>query len=288
MISVPLLGIVFALLAALSSGVEKLLRKKVAINVDALTFAFFFELIGAVFAFPLFIANFNLPEINWAWWLVLVSGFLWAGVAFTMVKSYKHLEASFIAPVSRSRIILILILSVIFLSETLNFNKIAGTSLVFAGLVFLSYKKGVNFSRLKEEGMIHLILSIVFISAVFIVDKFAVNFFNPSMYTFMIYFTASVILLPGIFSKKEDIKHIVKSKFILLIILTAALSVLYYYFTLAAFKFAEASVILPITELSSLVAVFGGIFFLNERTDIKKKIVSTIIIIAGVVLISLS
>ena len=288
MIDVPLLGIIFALLAAFSSGIEKLIRKKVAINVDPMTFAFFFEFTGAVFALPLFILNFNLPETNYAWLFVLVSGFLWAGVAFTMAKSYKHLDASLIAPISRLRIILILILSVILLKETLNFSKVAGTFLIFASLVFLSYKKGANLSRLKEEGIIPLILSILFVSSVFMVDKFAVNFFNPSMYTFMIYFTASIILSPWIFSKKEDVKHIIKSKFIFLVILTALLSVLYYYFTLSAFKFAEASVILPITELSSLIAVLGGIFFLNERTDLKKKIISTTIVIVGVVLVSIS
>ncbi len=283
-----MLGIVFALLAALSSGVEKLLRKKVAINVDALTFAFFFELIGAIFAFPLFVLNFHMPEVSYAWLFVIVSGFLWAGVAFTMVKSYRYLEASFIAPASKLRIALILILSVIFLGETLNSNKIIGTSLVFAGLIFLSYKKGINFSKLKEKGMIFLILSILLISSVLVFDKFASSFFNPSMYTFMIYFVASLVLLPGIFSKKEDIKKMIKSKFIFLIILTSILSVMYYYLILTAFKFAEASVILPITELSSLVAVLGGIIFLNERKEISKKIISTLIIIAGVVIITLS
>jgi len=288
MLSVPLFGIIFALLAALSSGFEKLLRKKIAINVDPLTFAFFFELIAAIFAFPLFVINFNLPEAGYLWLLVLLSGFLWAGVAFTMAKSYKHLDASFIAPVSRLRVILVLIFSIIFLNETLNFNKIAGTLLTFGGLVFLSYKKGANFSKFKEEGMIYLILSILFASSVFIVDKFAVNFFNTSTYTFMIYFTASIILSPWVFSKRKDVEHIIKSKFILLVILVSLLSVLYYYSLLSAFKFAEASVILPITEFSSLVAVLGGIFFLNERTDMKKKIISIIIIIAGIIIVGLS
>ncbi len=281
-------GIIFALLAALSSGIEKLVRKKIAININPMVFAFFFELIGAAFAFPLFILNFEFPQTIYAWPIIIASGILWAGVAITMTKSYKYLEASFIAPASRARIILVLIFSLIFLKETLNSTKLAGTLLVFGGLVFLSYKKGTNFAKLKEKGMIYLVLSIVIISIALIFNKFAINFFNPETYNFIIYMSASLFLFPWIISKGKESKKMIKSRFLFLIVIASVLSVLYNYFTLIAFKFAEANVIIPLTELSSLVAVFGGIILFRERKDMLKKIISTVIVVAGVILISLA
>lgn len=283
------LGIIFALIAALSSGVEKILRKKISVNIDSLTYAFIFQGAGAIFALPLFIIKFQLPSNPNIWFLVVLSGFLWAGFAFTLIKSYKYLEVSVIAPVSRARIILFLFLAIIFLNETLNSNKVIGTFLIFGGLVYLSYNKNkVKTLPLNNPGIPYLFASIFLIVFALLIDKFASSFFNPGAYTFLVYFIASLFLFPFILLRKHSIKPIFRSKYLILMIITSFLSVTYYFLILNAYRFAEASVIIPLTELSGLVAVFGGIFFLGEKSYLKKKIISTLIIIIGTVFISLA
>ncbi len=281
------LGIIFALIAAFSSGIEKILRKKIAVNIDTLTYAFIFQAAGAIFALPLFIIKFELPSNPSIWFLVILSGFLWAGFAFTLIKSYKHLEASVNTIVSKVRIPLFLILSIIFLNETLNSNKVIGTFLIFGGLLYLSYNKSkVKILPLDNPGTPYLFASIFLISFALLIDKFASGFFNPGMYTFMVYFIASLFLFPPLLMRKQSIKPIFKSKYLFLMIVTSFLSVTYYFLILNAYKFAEASIIIPLTELSVLVTVSGSFLFLNEKSNLKRKIISTLIIIVGAVFIS--
>lgn len=283
------LGIIFALIAALSSGIEKILRKIIAININSLTYAFIFQLAGAIFALPLFIIKFQLPSNPNIWFLVILSGFLWAGFAFTIIKSYKHLEASVNTIVSKVRIPLFLILSVIFLNETLNSNKVIGTFLIFGGLLYLSYNKNkVKTLPLNNPGTPYLFASIFLISFALLIDKFASSFFNPGMYTFMVYFISSLFLFPFILLRKQSIKPIFRNKYLILMIITSFLSVTYYFLILNAYKFAEASIIIPLTELSVLVTVLGGFLFLKEKSNLKRKIISTLIIIVGAVFISIA
>ena len=208
---------------------------------------------------------------------------------FTIIKSYKYLEASVNTIVSKVRIPLFLILSIIFLGETLNSNKVIGTFLIFGGLVYLSYNKNkVKTLPLNNPGTPYLFASIFLIVFALLIDKFASGFFNPGMYTFMVYFIASLFLFLPILVRKQSIKPIFKSKYLPLIIITSFLSVTYYFLILNAYKFAEASIIIPLTELSVLVTVLGGFLFLNEKSHLKKKIISTLIVIVGAVLISLA
>lgn len=283
------LGIIFALIAALSSGIEKILRKKIAVNINPLTYAFIFQAAGAIFALPFFILKFQLPPNPKIWFLVILSGLLWAGFAFALIKSYKHLEASIVAPISRARIIIFLFLSIIFLNETLNSNKVVGTFLIFGGLLYLSYNKGKRKTLpWNNPGTPYLFASMFLISFALLIDKFASGFFNPGTYTFLVYFIASLFLFPFILLRKQSIKPIFRDKYLVLMIITSFLSVTYYFLILNAYKFAEASIVIPLTELSSLIAVFGGILFLGEKSYLKKKIISTLIIIVGAVFISLA
>ncbi|HIH11096.1 TPA: EamA family transporter [Candidatus Woesearchaeota archaeon] len=59
----------------------------------------------------------------------------------------------------------------------------------------------------------------------------------------------------------------------------------YYYFLLKAYAFKEASVVVPIIELSTIIAVVGGMLFLNERKDMVKKIIATVIVVVGTLFI---
>ncbi len=281
------IGITLALVAAFASGVESLLRRKIAIKINPLVCTFLFQGFAALFLLPLFITRFTQPYLPHMWWLVVISGMLWAFASLAMFKAYSYLEASTGSIISRSKIILILFLSIIFLKESLNALKILGTLLIFLGLVILYFKKGGRVFSLKDKGVQFMMLSILLFSFALLIDKTLVKFFDPGALAFLLYAIPTFVLFFIVVGKKSSFTEIT-IKNISTIALTSLLSASFYFTVLSAFRFAEANVVIPLTELSSLVTVFGGILFLKERSHIKKKILAAIIVVIGAILIGLS
>lgn len=282
-----ILGIVFALGAAFSSGVERIFRRHVAVKVDPVSYAFMFALIASLVLLPFFLSDFEIPSQPIAWGFLIITGLIWTIVQFFMFRAYQTLEASIAAPISKVKVLIALVLSIILLKETLNFEKVAGTLIIFAGLIFLSHKKGGRAIDFKNKGLYYLLGSVTFVALAIVVQKVGLNYLNIGTYAFSNYLIPMLIFLPFFLMKKVSIKEKFGNR-IWPLALTAILSATYSYLILFALTFAEASVVIPIAELSSLVAVFGGIIFLKERGHISKKIFSTIIILAGAALVAIS
>ncbi|MBU2637605.1 MAG: EamA family transporter [Nanoarchaeota archaeon] len=280
-----MLGLLFAVLSAFSKGFEKILHRYVLVKEDSLSYAFIWHLLASLFFLPFFIIEFNIPKESFAWGLVLISAVLWAIVAYTGFRAYSHLQVSLKEPIGKSKMLFVLLLSVIFLKEAITTEKVLGTILIFAGIVTLTYKKGKRFGDFGNRGVQLTLLSAFLMSVVLLVDKYATNFFNPGMYSFMVYFLPSVVLFPFVVKRKTEIRSIVRNK-LGATIATVFLGAAYYYLLLRAFKLAEASAVVPIVELGTLIAVFGGIKFLKEREQIPKKIIAAVIVVIGAVLLS--
>ncbi len=280
-----MVGIIFAALSALSKGFEKVLHRFILIREDSLSYAFVWHILTAIFFLPLFIIEFNLPKQSFAWLLIIISSALWSIIAYVGFKAYSYLEVSIKTPIGKSRMLFVLLLSVIFLKETLTLKKILGTFLIFTGIVILTYKRGKRFGSLKEKGVQLTFLSAFLTSVVWLVDKYATNFFNPGMYSFLVYFVPSTMLFPFVLRKKQELKSLLKFRSSA-IIFTVILGAAHYYLILRAFKLTEASIVVPIVELSTLIAVFSGIKFLKESKEVSKKIIAAIIVILGAVLLA--
>ncbi len=279
-----MIGVLFALGAALSSGIEKILRRSVLIKEDSLCYAFTFGLFAGIVLLPLFFFRFQMPSNNLAWLLMLLSGGLWTLYSVMLSKAYSYLEVSIASPLSRLKLFFVMLLSAVFLHEALTIGKVAGTTLIFFGIAALSYKGGVRVS-LKDKGVILIVLSTFVISVALLIDKFAMGFFNVETYTAPVYLMTPLLLIPFVLKRKTHIKSIVKNSLIATFS-AAVLSVGYYYLTLYAFKYAEASVVVPITEISTLIGVLGGIILLKERTHIARKLIASALVIIGSILVS--
>lgn len=284
---VAILGILFALGAALSSGVEKILRRHVAIKVDILTYAFLFNLIAAMVMLPFYLRNFEIPSSTISWTLLIIPSILFAGTTFFMFQGAKRVEASVAAPISRVKLLIALAIAVIFLKETLNVTKVMGTLIVFFGLVFLSNKKAGKVIDFTNIGVYFILISVTITATAHIFEKAGLSYLNPEIYAFSVYFIPMLIFLPFFIAKKVSLKEIYNNRFWSLT-LTAVLSASFHYLILNAFTFAEASVVIPIVELSNLVAVIGGITFLREREHIPKKLIVMVVILIGAILVGLS
>ncbi len=280
-----MIGIILAVLAAISKGFEKVINRLILIKEDSLSYAFIWQLLSSIFFLPLFIKDFKIPEQGSAWILVIISSVLWSLVAYTGFKAHSKLEVSIKPIISKSKLLFVLLLSIIFLKETLTIEKIIGTTLIFTGIVILTYKKGRKFHSLREKGVQLTILSAFLTASVLIIDKYSTNYFNAGTYSFLVYFIPAIILTPFIINKKQELKSILKNNYkttITAVLLGAA----NYYLMLKAFKLEDASIVVPIIELSTLIAVFGGIKYLKEKKEISKKIIAATIVIIGAIIIS--
>ncbi len=282
-----MIGILFALGAALSSGIEKILRRHVLIKEDSVCYAFLFGLFAAVVLLPLFFIRYEPPVNNNAWLLVILSGVLWTLYGLLLAKAYTYLEASVASPISRLKLFFVLLLSIIFLNETISVSKIIGTTLIFMGVVIINLKSRNFLESFKEKGVVLIIISTFVISIALLVDKYAMNFFSVETYTAPVYLMSPLLLIPFILKRKDHLKSILKRSLIP-VFFTSLLSVGYYYLILNAFKYAEASIVVPITEISTLFTVLGGIFILKERKNIMRKVIATIIVIFGAILLSIN
>src|SRR3989344_2495741 len=256
-----MIWLIFALLSAFFDGINDLINRFIMIKHNALAYAFIWHIFAAIFYIP-FIGKINLPNIPFAWFVLISASIIWALVGFTGFLAYKYTEASVKVPIGKSRLLFLLLFSVIFLKETITLPKIIGTLLIFFGVIVLTYKDKNVFGRLSDRGIQLTLLTALLIAIVSVLDKVAMRYFSVGLYGFLVYMIPGLLI--GIFASKKlnEIKKLIREKgFVVLI--SSVLGFLFYYLRLKAYSLEEVSKVFPITQLSVLVVVFGGIFILK-------------------------
>ncbi len=227
-----------------------------------------------------------LPTSFTAYLLLFLACVLWASLAIVGFSSIKLTHVSLRSSFSQSRIIFAFLLGVLLLSESILLNKVIGILVIFFGMLLLTYKKGNLFEGFADKGIQLTLISSFLFALVAIVDKKAISYFDIGLYSFLVY------LIPGIFllfflnkQRIQNTKQLIKTKWFFLILMS--LLAFGYYFSLNAYKLMDASVVFPILRMSTLVTVvFGMMFFKEERTQVFKKLLASLIVIAGALLLS--
>ncbi|MBU1975490.1 MAG: DMT family transporter [Nanoarchaeota archaeon] len=280
-----MIGIILVVIAAISAAIEHVLQKLVITRGKSLAYTFIWQVLSAILFFILFLFNIDFPKGVLPWIIVGVSSLFWIAGSFSGFKSYEYLDLSIKGPLSKLKIIFVLILSVLIFKESLSAEKLIGTGLVVIGAILITYNRQLKLSSFKNKGVIYAVLSSFLIAMAFLIDKYALNFFEVELYILLVFLLPAIYIAPFAFRKRKDVEQLIKTSF-WKIAITMVFGSLAYYLTLYAFKMIEASVAIPIFELNTMFAVVGGIICLKERTDIKKKVISTILIVLGVVLVS--
>jgi len=280
-----MLWLVLALISAVTGGFISIIGKYILKKHDYICYAFMWNILSALFLLPIALLNFSLPVTLYEWGLLAIGVCLWLVVNITGIKSLKMVDVSLREPISQIRLLFVLILSAILISESVNFSKIIGTLLTFSGLLLITYKGGKFFSLLKNRGIQLTLLSAFFVSLVSIVDKTALKYWTVAPYLFFEFLIPGLIFGGMTFFRKDKFKEMMKAKYFYIFLVTvlgAASSYALYW----AYQLEEVSVVYPITQLATLIAVIGGIVILKERKDILLKLLATVIMIAGAILIS--
>ena len=288
------LAIAFVLISALCHAVRSLFTKE---SGDKQIFLWLYSIFALLFFSPLFFyflyrVGITQP-VAYAW--CFGSGFIHFLYWLCLTQSYKDGDLSHVYPIMRSSPALVLVIAVLFLGEQVSSQGVCGILLVAIGVYIINLKrisaeelldpiKSIAHDRSTRFAFLTL-LSVAFYS---IVDKMAVNFIHPILFTFihllcgMCYYTPYILLTKN----NEMIKQEWNSG-LSRIIASGVIGIVGYMLILVAFTIERVSYIVGLRQTSIVFAVLMGSHFLKEKHQ-GIRLAGSLIILAGGFLISLA
>ncbi|VVA44240.1 conserved membrane hypothetical protein [Candidatus Roizmanbacteria bacterium] len=252
-------------------------------NPRALSIAF--NLVSSVMAVVLLLLtgsykNLSLPTQTDAWIYFMIAAFFYGIFERYRFLATKMLDASIYSIIGNIAVIIAFTISIFLYKEVLTLSKLFGSSLILGSLLMVIEKKK---SKISFKGLkVGLVASIAAGIAMGL-DKKGATFFNPEVYNLLLWVAPLIILyVPGI--KLKEIKDQFK-QFSWKIILLSFFNFIGFYLSLKAFILADATKVIPVIQLSTIITVIVGIFLLNERSNLFKKVLAGIIAVVGVFLL---
>lgn len=274
----------FVALAVACNTVNKILDRYVAKDVSPYAFSWLTQIVASLLLFPLALPYFALPVSGTAWMALAIAATLWTLVSVSVYIAIKKTQVSIKEPLSQSKIIWALILGLLLLGESVSTTKIVGTVVIFLGLCVLIFHPERKWGRLRDPDILWTLVSAVLTAIVAIVDKWALGFFRPELYGFLVYFTPCIILTSFLPKRIEHVKHLwkVHGK---VAVSTIIFSTATYYFTLKAYALADITSIYPLLQLATIFAILCGIFILGEKEHKWQRFIAAIIVIIGAIIV---
>lgn len=214
--------------------------------------------------------------------LILMAVFLGLGNMLNF-NALKRVEASEFTVLFSTRAIWSIVAAILFLGEAFSHKQIIGAILIIASVFLVSWKKKTM--KLNEGEWLTLaaaaFFGLEFVNDTYLVGKTDLFFYLPLIFLLPALFVAllSYKKLPKIGSILTS-GEILKLAFLGLLFSVSASA------TLTAYtKGHNAAQIAILNQTSTIVIVFLGIIFLNERTHVKLKIIGAIISLIGIYLV---
>ncbi|SOD12461.1 DMT family transporter [Pedobacter xixiisoli] len=222
-------------------------------------------------------------------WFSVSSAILHIAYFLTLQTGYRKADLSVVYPTARGSGPLLSSIGAIFiLKEAFSYHIGLGLFLILAGVLVITGFQFSNDDNKLKAGILWGTLTGLLIALYTLNDAIAIKSYHlsPMQLTFSSNAISILLLLPFVIGKASNIKRDLREhKWSILGI--ALLSPAAYILVLQALELAPLSVIAPARETSILIGVFMGSSALNER-DGKKRIVASILILAGIVSLSLN
>jgi drug/metabolite transporter (DMT)-like permease len=218
---------------------------------------------------------------------LVLTAVLYAGVNYFLFKSFKQSEASIVTILFSTNAVWMLIGSYLFLGESINIQKILGIALIIGVTVIISSESG-KFKL--DRKLIYPLLAGFILGFAFVNDVYILNTAELLTYLSIAFIlpglTLMLSLIPG--KKYLEIKDVTRTdllkNFALAFVYALSTILTFYSYKLGA----EASVVGPLQQLSVFGTVILSYFILKERTQMKKKLLATVLAVLGGVILTLS
>ena len=208
-----------------------------------------------------------------------------------LVKALQDGDLSILGPINAYKSVFGLVLAFILLKEIPDLQGIAGITLIIFGSYFVldTTKERFSFALIKNKSIQYRFLALIFCSAEAVFIKKLIELSNVTEAFILWCFAGalfSIILLAfykiKIKTELSKLKHINLLFLFIIVFCTGIMQLTTNY----VFENMNVAYALALFQLSSLVSIFLGYKIFKER-NILKKLVGTVIMITGAVLIIL-
>ena len=281
------LGITFAFLSLIFAGINDIVFKKYSIKIRSKGMYIFG--IGIVWTIIQFL-YFNINNINLSFDLNSIVYGLITGLFLTIsnilfIESLAHINISLGTTIYRLNTIGVVILSFIILNEPLGTNKLIG---IISGLIAVLILYEINYNNSKTS-IIKTFFLLVIAASLFraiygIISKIAI-LSNADINSMLIIISLSWIIGGAIYAIfRENIFDITK-KICIYSMISGILVFLIVNFLMLAIKYGEASIVIPIANMSFILALLISIVLKMESISLR-KIFSIFLAIISIILLS--
>ena len=285
------LGLILAAMVASLKGIQSVYQRKNAVDTDEFITAFS----SRIFGIPVLIAAIAMqgfPDLKVKYLLLAIpQSAVIALTSILIAKAYKKSDASIVTPMFALSPLLVLIPSFLLLGEIPSLTGGIGIVLIAAGAYILKIDGAKNIleplKKLWQERGVQIILVVIAIYAVTAnTDKIGVNMSSPIVWPLTIYTLSSVIMFPVMARKCPDSSKNMRSDWnpLGLLGLLGGVSII---LQMTAIDLTLVSYVVSIKRLSIPLTVVFSYFMLGEKKGFKERTIGSLLMAAGVLLITL-
>lgn len=284
-------GLILAFIVAMMKGLQSVYQRKDALDTDEFVTAFS----SRMFGIPVLIAALfytGIPDLSVRFFMLAIPlGAVTAFASVLIAKAYKESDASIVTPMFAVSPILVLFTSFIMLGEVPDVMGGVGVFLIAIGAYALKLDESTSplepLKRLWDEKGVRIIMVVILLYSVTAnIDKIGVQMSSPVMWPLATYTISSVFMLPLMMKKSPQWKSKIKKEWKplgLLGLLGGAAIIL----QMAALELTLVSYVISIKRLSIPIAVAFSYFMLGEKSGFKDRMIGSLLMVAGVLLISI-
>lgn len=253
---------------------------------DPIAYSVWFQfLAGSMLLIYTLIVGFKLPNnLSSLAPNLILEPIFWGMTIMLIFKALAQTEASIFTILFGTRVVFIVIASVILLKENFSLNQTVGTILIILSVFLVSYRKE-NWQF--NKGELYSVLAGIFATAGVINDAVLLKQFDVTTYS------ALGFLGPGVFiwathpTATKKIMALPKSKiFPKLTLLGLIYGIAYLTYNSAYFSGKMAAQIAAIFQVSSVITVLLAIVLLKEKSKLLLKLLAATVGFIGVLLVS--
>lgn len=218
-------------------------------------------------------------DIRWLFALAFLCGLTGAIQFVMMFTAQRHVEAGVSSLVSNIYTPTTIVLASLFLNERLSPIQIVGTILMLVGMVIVSKKHRIG--RFKfDKYFVQIVFSGILLGVMLTAERTLQKTTGFSAGTMMSWWSQFAFLGLATIIFKSKSKYPIKDT-----VITGVLRFFQAFsWVLLLFIVGNLSLVSSITTFKVVIIFFAGAIFLHEREDLPRKIVGSLIAVAGLLL----
>jgi len=274
-------------------GTSDFLAAKCSRKIGYIVTYFWTQIVTVVVTLIIFLIKFKTLDIgNISRYLIFLApaGFLFMIATLNFYRGLTEGQVSLVSPIGSSWSMIVVVLSIIFLHETLKTNQIIAIVLIILGMMLASVNlkellkiKKLSFLTGTKEGIIAMTGWGIALFLLVPVSR-TLGWLLPIV-IFKLFGILFFLIINIIFSKKS-FKISPQQPLLLLILMVGILDIVAFFSYSFGVRGAYASIVAPIAASFPLITVLLARIFFKERLSLN-QIIGVVGVIAGLVLISI-